>query len=84
MPLGECTPAVAELVGAEMKLKLQIHHLRIHQNHLVASFSGFLLNCTMHMVREKQTIFNEINFYLEYSSWNDNNFKSYQHVQKFT
>lgn len=53
VPLGECTPAVAELAGVEMKLKLQIHHLHTHQNHLVVSFSGFLLNNTMHMVRLK-------------------------------
>lgn len=44
VPLGECIPAGAELAGVEMKLKLQIHHLRIHQSHPAVSFSGSLLN----------------------------------------
>lgn len=53
VPWGECTPAGAEPAGAEMKLKLQIHHLRTHQNHLVVSFSGFLLRNTMYIVTPK-------------------------------
>lgn len=65
VPLGECTPAVAELAGVEMKLKLQIHHLHTHQNHLVVSFSGFLLNNTMHMVRLKANSFLSGIHYLE-------------------
>lgn len=54
VPLGECTPAVAELAGVEMKLTLQIHHLHTHQNHPVVSFSGSLLKSTMYMVRLKR------------------------------
>lgn len=52
-PLGECTPAAAELVGVEMKLKQQIHHLHTHQNHPVVSFSGFLLRSTVYIVTLK-------------------------------
>jgi len=52
-PLGECTPAVAELAGVEMKLKLQTHHLHTHQNHPVVSFSGSLLNSKRYMVTLK-------------------------------
>lgn len=67
MPSGECTLAAAELVGVEMKLKLQIHHLHTHQNHLAVSFSGFLLDSTRYMVKLKANhiAHNSSVFYLE-------------------
>lgn len=71
VPLGECSPAGAELAGVEMKLKLQIHHLHIHQSHPVVSFFGSLLkktNDSQIMVKQKANYILLNSFSLGYSS----------------
>lgn len=47
VPLVVYIPAVVAQVVLEMRWKLKTHHRHIHQNHLVVSFSGFLLKVSM-------------------------------------